>query len=156
MRPVLKRIAVNGLLSALLLGLIGLGFTELAGIWLTTQSTERRAAPAPVPLDGDDPTTSLLRYRVPLTMAGWGVAFVVVGELGLYLWRGRRPVDGSAAAKGLKPDTAEVLLEELLQQLESGQTPPPAEAKPVLAVPPPSPSLPITENSPSQPNDQPA
>ena len=44
MRRVFKRIALNGLLTALILGLVGMCYAELAGLWLTGAGT--RSAPA--------------------------------------------------------------------------------------------------------------
>ena len=109
MRRVFKRVAFNGLLTALVLGLIGLCFAEMAGLWLTGAGGTR-SAPDPAVQDG-------LRHRVPLTMAVWGFLFIAVTEFGLFLWRG----DPSAkvAKKEAGPDEGELLLEELLRQAEA-------------------------------------
>ena len=109
MRRVFKRIALNGLLTALILGLVGTCYAELAGLWLTGAGT--RSAPDPSMQDA-------LRTRVPLTMAAWGFLFIAVTEFGLYLWRGE-PKDRVKKDAAAQPDEAELLLEELLQQAEA-------------------------------------
>ena len=154
MRAVLKRIVVSSVFTALILAMIGVGLTQMAGMWLATQSVERTAGGAPVPVLETDLTEGTLRYRIPLTMAGWGVLFVVVSELGVYYWRKRRPLDGTPEAKGLEPDTAEILLNELLRQIESKEASAHIEPGKIPAVSPPSPSLPFSDNSPLQPRDQ--
>jgi len=134
MRPVLKRIAVNGALTALLLAMIGYGFAELAGLWLAAQPADRGPAPA-APANPD--VAADLRTRVPLAMGLSGFLFVAVGELGLHFWRSRRPV---VPPPPPGPDPAEVLLEELLRQVEAQQ------AKPPEPAPSSSPSVPEAEN----------
>lgn len=155
MRPVLKRIVVNGLLTALLLGLIGLAFAELAGMWLAANPVGR-AAPVVNPTPpAQESVTAALRYRVPVTMAVWGFLFVAVGEVVLHLWRGRRanrvaktPTDEP------NPNAAEQLLEELLRQVEASRESAPGGVKPepTGADTPtaPSPSAPAAENNPVQ------
>ena len=111
MERVLKRIALHGLLTALALGAIGALFTQLAAFWLAS------AAPArvtPVDSPAADPVDKAIRYRVPLTMAAWGFAFVVVSELLVFAVRGEK----KPAAQPPKDDTAEKLLEELLSQAD--------------------------------------
>lgn len=108
MHPALKRILVNGLVTAGFLGLIGYGYAELAGMWVAGGTGTR-------PRADDVPVADALRTRVPLLMAAWGFAFVAAGE-GL-LYRFRRP----AKPRELKPDTAEVLLEDILRQVEAGR-----------------------------------
>jgi hypothetical protein len=113
MHRVLKRIAVNGLITALILGGIGLLYAELAGLWLT--GSGNRVSP-----QTDTEIQSAIRQRVPLRMAMWGFVFIAVAEVGLYLWRGEPPVKDAKAAKGApRPDEAELLLEELLKQAEA-------------------------------------
>jgi hypothetical protein len=123
MRRVLKRIAVNGLLTAALLGMIGFGLAELATIWLAGSRTTRSSGgPEPTTVEVDDTLQKSLRYRVPLTMAGWGFAFVALSEVVLYLWRGRRP-ETKTSPPTPQPDPAEALLEELLAQVEASRKP---------------------------------
>jgi hypothetical protein len=136
MHPLLKRIAVNGLLSAVMLGVLGLVFSELAGMWLAT-ATAGRSVPAQAP---DAGVTDSLRYRLPLTMAVWGLVFVAATEGLLYLWRGNPAGTTAKAAAIAEPDPAEKLLEELLQQAEASQA---------KAADAPSPSALVGENSPT-------
>ena len=110
MRRVFRRIAVNGSLTALVLGVVGLLYAELAATWLG--GSGGRGAQADADFQGQ------LRSRVPLLMAVWGVVFVVVAESVLFIVRGEPGAKPKAAAP---PDEAEVLLEELLRQAEAKQ-----------------------------------
>jgi len=112
MRPVFKRIALNGILTALILGVIGFLFGELAGLWLTGAANRTQQ-------ESDASLRDAIRYRIPLLMALWGFVFIAVAEVVLFLWRGEpqaRPANGARAAK---PDEAGLLLEELLKQAEA-------------------------------------
>ncbi|HEX4609609.1 MAG TPA: hypothetical protein VH092_15530 [Urbifossiella sp.] len=119
MHPLLKRILVNGLVAASLLAVMGYGLTELARLWLVAQAPARAQPGAPSVAGGD--IGDAFGARVPLTMAGWGVGFVVVAEL--FRWfvlRRREPVTkGPPPPPG--PDPAEVLLEQLLSEAEAKQ-----------------------------------
>src|SRR5438132_10781630 len=108
MRPVLKRIAVNGLLTAAVLGLLGLLLAEMAGIWLAGHQPAR-SEPVENPVAAADPVADALRYRLPLALAGLGFGFIVVCELVLYAVRGNPPAAKKPAAP--QPDPAELLLE---------------------------------------------
>jgi hypothetical protein len=116
MQRLLKRIALHGVLTALVLGVIGAMFTQIAMMWLTSSApprvgpVESAAAPAP------NPVADAIRYRVPLMMAAWGFAFVVVTELVVFAVRGEKkpPVPPPYVPE----DTAEKLLEELLHQAD--------------------------------------
>lgn len=111
MNRVFKRIAVNGFITAVVLGVIGFMYAELAGLWLTGAATR-------TPQASDADLQGTIRSRVPVVMAVWGFVFIAVAEMGLYLWRG-----GSKAADAARPapppDEAEALLEELLKQAEA-------------------------------------
>ena len=138
MHPILKRILVNGLLTAGALAVVGVGYAELAGIWIVTKTPVRKSLDAPVASDPPaDALASSLQYRVPAMMAMWGFLFVAAGEGVLYWWRGNRPAQ---PPKEPKPDAAEVLLEQILAQVEA------ARATPSEATPSPSPVA--AENSP--------
>ena len=153
MPPLLKRIVVNGLLAATILGALGFGLAEMAGMWLAANSHQRTPGPAPVTVE--EPVTNILRYRVPATMAATGFVFVALGELILHAWHNRRGARlGRDKSRELKPDPAEVMLEDLLRQIESGPAKPASTAaSPVL---PPTPSLPTADNSPAPLNQRPA
>ena len=118
MERVLKKIALHAVLTALVLAAIGVMFTQLASMWLAS-SAPPRAAPvessAPPPTD---PVDKAIRYRVPLTMAGFGFAFVVATELLVYAVRGEKKPPAPPPASP-QEDTAEKLLEELLKQADA-------------------------------------
>jgi hypothetical protein len=117
MREVLRRIAFHGGLTAIVLGIVGFMFAELASIWLSGSPGTREKTGDPIESTDRDGTVSTeLRERVPLMMAMWGFAFVAVCELGLHWVRSRRK---KAPAAPPPPDEAEKLLEELLRQVES-------------------------------------
>ena len=121
MHAVLRRIAIQGGLTALVLGVVGLVFAELAANWMS-------AAPGPNPDGGvevNDPNGELaatLRTRVPLVMAGAGFAFVALTELFLHLRRSRNATPTPAAAQP-QPDDGEKLLLQLLAQSEAASRP---------------------------------
>jgi hypothetical protein len=116
MRPVLRRIAIHGGLTALILGVIGLMFAELGAIWLSSAPGSRSAEAA----DAEDVAAGL-RGKVPLLMAAWGFGFVALGEVVVHHYRKRRAAASPAipAVAQPQPDDAEKLLLELLAQAES-------------------------------------
>src|ERR1700712_1052387 len=99
MNPVLKRILLHGGMTAGLLALVGLGFAEIAKMWMGDAAG---AGPA-------------LRYRVPLMMAFWGFMFVAVCELVLSRIRKNAPVKPPEPPQ----DDAEKLLNQLLAEVEA-------------------------------------
>jgi hypothetical protein len=115
MQGVLKRIALHGLLTAAILAVMGILFTQLATMWLSVSAAPRMTpVEAPVPAD---PLGQALRYRVPLTMAGFGFAFVAISELLVFALRGeKKPVAATPFVAG--DDGAEKLLEELMSQAD--------------------------------------
>lgn len=113
MRRVFKRIAISGSLAAVVLGVVGLMFAEVAGTWLTG-SGARSTGQADAEFDG------VLRARVPLLMAAWGFGLIAAAELLMFAVRGEPGAKPAAAPKSASVnDTAEVLLEELLRQAEA-------------------------------------
>jgi hypothetical protein len=108
MHPVVKRILINGGLTAVVLGGLGFLFSQFAGMWATSE----------VKPGGENPNailTESIRVKVPLMMAFWGFVFVVVAELLKWRLRGK-----PAVAKVTEPQPdAEKLLNELLAQAES-------------------------------------
>ena len=116
MTPAWKRIAVNGLAAAAVLGVIGVGLGELAATALIAQAPDR-AVPVEVVSVTDpegNPVGDALRARVPVMMAAWGFLFVAGGEL--ILARRRRLARPPEPAK---PDPAELLLDQLLREAEA-------------------------------------
>jgi hypothetical protein len=110
MPPVVKRILVQSVLTAAILGLIGLGLAEMVFIWAAGNSGRPSAA------DLNPPPPESLRYRIPLTLAAAGFVFVAVGEWMLARVRAWKEAAKPAAAR---QDTAEHLLNELLAQAEA-------------------------------------
>jgi hypothetical protein len=119
MKPVLRRIAIHGGLTAVVLGVVGLMLAELASIWLAASPGTRAATGDAVERPEENAEiTATLRERVPLVMAVAGFAFVAIGELLLHFWRSRKPVPPQTPATP-PPDPAEKLLEEILAKVES-------------------------------------
>lgn len=129
MRPVLKRIAVNGLLTAAAAGVIGYLLSQLAGMWLAASAT---TAPGPAP--GEDAPQDALRRTLPVSMALWAFGLVAVGELVLAGLR-RRPKPTPPPVE-TPVDPAEALLEELLTQAESAIAGETQDGMPVVTPPP--------------------
>ncbi|MFO0802247.1 MAG: hypothetical protein U0791_03890 [Gemmataceae bacterium] len=134
MSPLLKRILVNGTLTAATLAVVGVGYAELAGLFLAAKAPTRASIEAPLAEDTHGLADSLYT-RVPATMALWGFLFVAAGEVVLDRVRKKKP----APVADPKPDTALLLLEEILAKVE-------AERATVAANP--SPSPPPAENTP--------
>jgi hypothetical protein len=136
MNPVLRRIAINGGLTALVLGIIGLMFAELASMWLiSSMATQSKGKASP-------PDTSVFRQRLPLFMAIAGFSFVAIGELVLHRVRkNRKP---PAAPTPSQTDQTEKLLQELLAKEEAkmaaaprGVAPSPPTSENTATPPPP-------------------
>ena len=119
MNRLLKRIAIHGSLAAVILGLLGLLYAEMAGTWILSVSKpafhSSNATPSD-PMRDIDPNDTIHR-RVPLSMAFWGFTFVALGELLMYLRRGHPK--SVQETKPVPEADAEKLLEELLQQVEA-------------------------------------
>lgn len=115
MNPLLKRILVNGTLTAAMLAVVGLGYAELAGLFLAAKTPMRATVEAPA-VDDADPAAASLHSRVPLMMAAWGFLFVAVGEVVLDRFRRKKP---PASLAEPRPDPATVLLEEIMAKVES-------------------------------------
>ncbi len=131
MHPLLKRILVNGFLTAAVLAVVGYMFAELAGLWLST-STPSRESLEPAVAAANDPLSETLQYRVPVTMALWGLVFVAVGETILHLWRSRRKPQPLPEPK---LDTATILLEEILAKVEAERATPASAAHTSAPIP---------------------
>lgn len=116
MKPEQKRVLVHATLTALVLAVIGLVFVEFAGAWLSAPA----ARPASADLNPGLPESA--KYRIPLMMALWGFAFVIVGEF--VAARFRRP----KVQEQPQPADAEKLLNELLAKADAERAAkPPAE-----------------------------
>ena len=102
MHPILKRIALNGGLTAALLAVLGLVFAEMAGMWLAGEAARPGTS-------GELPSVNAsLRERVPLMMAVWGFAFVAVSELVMWRVRGlRKQAKSGRTAAGRNREAAQ-------------------------------------------------
>jgi hypothetical protein len=110
MPSTLARILRHGLIAALMLGGLGFVFAQFAGLWY-----QEKIGDQPAPSGGAE-VTEALQWRMPLTMAGWGVAIVVVIELVGSLWRKpSKPVETKPVPDG------EAMLLELLDQAEAAE-----------------------------------
>lgn len=121
MNPLLRRIAINGVIAAVILAMFGLVLAEAAS-FLFVQSDGGRSPQLNTP-EGADTTVTDLRYRLPLSLAVWGVILVVLTEVILQFWRRRRPAIPPNAAAQPQTD-ADRLLAELLKA-EAAKTSPP-------------------------------
>jgi hypothetical protein len=111
MRPVLRRIAIHGGITAIILGIIGLMMAELASIWIVV------AIPGKAAAKGNPVDLSQLRQRLPLFMGVAGFLFVAVGELVLY--RVRKNRIPQTPPTPTQVDQTEKLLQELLAKEEA-------------------------------------
>jgi hypothetical protein len=115
MSPLLKRILVNGTLTAAMLAVVGVGYAELAGLFLAARTPMRATVEAPA-ADDADPLAGSLQARVPVMMAVWGFLFVAAGELIVHRFRKKAPPAPPAEPQ---PDAATVLLEEIMAKVEA-------------------------------------
>jgi hypothetical protein len=117
MHPLLKRIVLNSLVAGSLLAVMSFGLIELARMWMIAQ-TPVRALPGAPAVAAD--TVGAISARVPLVMAAWGVAFVIVADLFTWFVLKRRPAPTEPEQPPV-PDPAEILLEQLLLEAELKQ-----------------------------------
>jgi hypothetical protein len=132
MPPLLKRILLNGLLTAGVLAVIGFGYAELAGLFLTARAPDRPVVESAAAVQPDHLAESI-QTNVPVMMAVWGFLFIAVGEVVMHQIRKRRPV---APPPEPQPDPALVLLEEILAKVEAERAtaPSPSPAVPAVAL----------------------
>jgi hypothetical protein len=120
MRELLRRIAINGGLAALILGVIGYFLADLAAATLQTPIGTRSAgAPSAEEAERGRAIVAEMRYTIPRNMAIWGMGFVVGFEILRHLIRGRRTTTPAPPRPAPPPDETEKLLEELLAQAEA-------------------------------------
>jgi hypothetical protein len=111
MHPLLKRILINGGLTAAVLAGVGFLFAQMASTWTSGEVTKPDAAAANNSMIGS------IRSNVPMMMAFWGFMFVSMGEVLRWCLWGRKPTVTKPVEK--RPDDTEKLLNELLAQAES-------------------------------------
>jgi hypothetical protein len=116
MRRVVKKIAVNGTVAAVIL--LGFGFllAEAAGFLLAQPATRDGPAAA----DTAAATRRALRTRVPVTMALWGVGLVAVWEITAFLLRGE-PKPAAPRKLPAPTDAAANQLEDLVRQSDAAK-----------------------------------
>jgi hypothetical protein len=137
-RHLLLRILKNGLLTAVILAVLGYVLAEGAGVWVGSQPTLRpHAEPGLAASPGPAPPEQLageLRTRLPFSLAGWGFLLVVLFEVLAHVWRGGK-APPTRTPKTPVADETEKLLNELLAKAEAAeaqkkaasQTPVPAD-----------------------------
>lgn len=118
MNELLRRIAVHGGLTAVILAVIGFVLGEMAATaQLTPVGTRLPPAEAAALNAKAEESAAELRRNVPLAMALMGFVFVAAVEGARHLVRGK-PAPPAAPTPRV-PDEAEKLLEELLSQAEA-------------------------------------
>ena len=123
-RHLLLRILKNGLLTAVVLAVLGYVLAEGAGVWVSSQPTLRpqaddglTAAPGPAP---PEELARQLKTRLPFSLAGWGVLLVVLFEVVAHLWRGGK-APPPPTPKVAVADETEKLLNDLLAKAETAE-----------------------------------
>lgn len=115
MSPLLKRIAVHGSLTALMLTIVGFLFVQLAVMWMATPA----AAPPGVKVEfggeSEEAVTDRMAWQIPLRMAIFGFVFVAIGEVLIDQWRKRKPAPPPPPPSPLDD---EKLVQELLKLAE--------------------------------------
>lgn len=107
MRPYLLTLLKTGLPTAAGLGVVGYAFARFAGVWYVSEAGGRTA----------NDIAEALEWRLPLTMAAWGVGLVVFFEGILSLWR-KPPAPLTAVTP---VDETEQLLLKLLEEAEAAE-----------------------------------
>jgi hypothetical protein len=118
MNELLRRIAVHGGLTAVILAVIGFVLGEMAATaQLTPVGTRLPPAEAAALNARAEQSAAEMRRNVPIAMALMGFVFVAAVEGARHLVRGKAAPDAAPAPR--VPDEAEKLLEELLTQAEA-------------------------------------
>jgi hypothetical protein len=119
MRELLRRIAISGGLTALILGALGFALAEMAASTVETPLGTRAPANGPRPdVEQAHAVGAKMRSQIPLSMAIWGFVFVAVVETVRHLVRSWRAAP-AVAPTPVVPDDTEKLLEELLSLAEA-------------------------------------
>ena len=118
MNELLRRIAIHGGLTAILVGIIGVVLGDMAASSVLTPTSSRTpAARSAEEVAALEKSAESLRKTVPLAMAIWGFGFVALYEVVRHVMRGKKALAEPTAPP--QPDEAEKLLEELLSQAEA-------------------------------------
>lgn len=120
MVPLVKRILVNGLITAAILGGLGFLFADLSTLWMAANTPNRVSTADAGPVAAEAVSNSL-RMRLPFAMAIWGFGFILVAELVLYAIRGNPAPAAAKIPVDPKPDPGEQLLEQLLAEADAAQ-----------------------------------
>jgi hypothetical protein len=117
MNELLRRIAIHGGLTALILGVIGVVLADMAASSITTPTGARTpAAQSAEETAVVEKSAESLRTTIPLAMAVWGFGFVLLYEVIRHLLCGKKTL---VPIEPPEPDSTEKLLEELLSQAEA-------------------------------------
>jgi hypothetical protein len=158
MRLTLLRILKHGLPTAVLLALLGFLMAEIASMWVASQPAPSLQPRVSIESPTDESTSTVnpdakameaLRYQLPLEMAVWGFGLVVLCEVVLAFWRGKK--QPQPLGPGLRPPSdaeVEELLNQLLQQAEEAEAARNAAANKPTDTPPPCPDPTRTDNTP--------
>jgi hypothetical protein len=118
MNELLRRIAIHGGLTAILVGIVGVVLGDMAASSVLTPTGARTpAARSAEEAAALERSAESLRKTVPLAMAIWGFGFVALYEGARHLMRGKKAPTEPPATQ--QPDETEKLLEELLSQAEA-------------------------------------
>jgi len=134
MHELLRRMAIHGGLTAIILAVIGVVLAEMAATSVMTPvGTRLPASEAAEASAAAESTAAHMRRSIPIAMAAMGFVFVAAFEGLRHLVTGKQP---KAPPAPPVPDEAEVLLEQLLSEAEAKSTArtPPAEQTPAPAV----------------------
>lgn len=104
---------IHALLAAFVLAVVGVMFANLTTIITQTQP---RSLSADQPDESIEPTAEPFPWRIPLTMALMGFAFVIAGEVATSIWR--KPVV-VAPPKISNEAQTEALLQQLLKDADA-------------------------------------
>jgi hypothetical protein len=118
MHELLRRLAIHGGLTAVLVGIVGVVLGDMAASSVLTPTGARSpAAQSPDEVAALERSAESLRRTVPLAMAIWGFGFVALYEVARHVMRGKKaPAEPPTPPQ---PDETEKLLEELLSQAEA-------------------------------------
>ncbi|MFO0825979.1 MAG: hypothetical protein U0792_23150 [Gemmataceae bacterium] len=114
MHPLLQRIVINGVLTAVFLAVIGAVIGQIGSVFMLSSQTN---SAEPDAHNADAEIAHAIQYRMPLMLAGYGFIFVAIGEVILHFWRGRKPP--TPAASAAQPQNTEQMLQELLAKAEA-------------------------------------
>jgi len=115
MSPFLKQVVRSAVPTCLALALMGFLLSQLAGMWHAS-ANDGRTTPAVA-----EKLSESLEVRLPLTMAAWGFAFIVLSELFRSLWKPADAVQPVELKAEAKVETAKHLLLQMLDLADAAE-----------------------------------